>query len=104
MTNKLVWLIPIGALAIALTDMPYGYYMLLRVVICGSCIYLATRETRMSEAAWVWILGGCAVLYNPILRIHLGRDLWSVVNVATIALLTSHMWVASRRWSAKASN
>ena len=36
MTGKLVWLIPIAALAAALLHMPYGYYMLLRLLVCES--------------------------------------------------------------------
>ena len=91
---KLVWLIPMAALGVGLFDMPYGYYGLLRILVCGACLYLAVQAGN-SASGWVWILGGCALLYNPIFKIHLGREIWSVVNVATIALLAAHVWKQS---------
>ena len=98
--DKLVWIVPSAALAIALTEMPYGYYVLLRLLVCGLCLFLALNEARNGRPIWVWILGGVAVLYNPILRIHLNRELWSVVNVATILLLVAHMWSEGTRRNA----
>lgn len=104
MKAKLVSLIPMAALAAALLDLPYGYYVLLRLLVCGVCIYLAAREREDGRNTWVWLLGGCAVLYNPIFRIHLNRDIWSVVNIATIGLFAVHMWSASRRSMDRAPN
>ena len=92
---KLVWLIPTVALGVALFDMPYGYYGLLSLLVCGVCLYLAVQE-RNGGSGWAWILGGCALLYNPIFKIHLGREIWPLVNVATIALLAAHLWRSSR--------
>jgi len=36
---------------------------------------------------WAWVFGTAAGIYNPILRVHLNRPIWSVVNVLTIAVL-----------------
>ena len=66
---------------------PYGYYVLLRIVLCAICVFLAFRAQEIRNNAWVWILGVTAVIYNPIIRIHLTREIWSVVNVATIIVL-----------------
>lgn len=66
---------------------PYGYYILLRIVICAICVYLALRAYQQNNTSWVWILGVTAVVYNPILRIHLTREIWSVVNFITIVIL-----------------
>lgn len=92
MKAKLIWLIPMMALAVALLDLPYGYYVLLRLLVCGICIYLAMQDAYAGRAGWAWVLGGVAVLYNPIFRIHLNREIWSIVNVGTIAFLAAHMW------------
>ena len=43
------------------------------------------------------MLGGFGVLYNPIFKFPLSRDIWSIVNVATICLLAIHMWLGTRR-------
>ncbi len=66
---------------------PYGYYVLLRVVLCAICAYLAVRAVDIEAIPWAWILGVTAVVYNPIVRIHLTRAIWSVVNIATVVLL-----------------
>jgi hypothetical protein len=81
-----------AALAAALLDWPYDYYVLLRVLVCGVCIYLAVQERDVGRMQWAWVLGGVAVLYNPVLKIHLDRQIWTVINMATIALFAIHMW------------
>lgn len=64
---------------------PYGYYILLRWVCCAAFAYLAFQALVQKKECWVWALGITAIVYNPVIRIHLTRDIWSVVNVATIA-------------------
>lgn len=66
---------------------PYSYYTFLRIICCGSFVYLATLSNQRKTAHWQWVFVGLAVIYNPIFRIHLDRPFWSVVNVATVAVL-----------------
>jgi len=96
MISKLIWLVPMAALAVALLELPYGYYVLLRLLVCAVCAYLAVQENYAGRTGWTWVLGGVAVLYNPIFRIHLDREFWSVVNVATIVMFAVHMWSTGR--------
>ena len=67
-------------------DNPYGYYILLRWVCCGVFAYLALQAHSNQQQSWVWVLGITAALYNPILRVHLTREIWSVFNVITIGI------------------
>lgn len=73
---------------LALFQMPYGYYMLLRIITCATCVYSAVKfKTEWAK----WIFGILAVVYNPVLPVHLGdKDLWSIINFATAA----YMWIA----------
>ena len=73
-------------------DNPYGYYILLRIVVCASCVYLAFRASEINKEQWAWILGISAFVYNPIIRIHLNREIWSIVNIATIIMLIMTFW------------
>jgi len=69
---------------------PYAYYILLRWVCCAVFVYLAFQSLERDKIGWVWVLGITALIYNPILRVHLNRELWSVINVVTIGIaLTS---------------
>ncbi len=66
---------------------PYGYYILLRIAVCAICLYLMFRAIELNNTPWMWILGITAVIYNPIIRIHLTREIWSVLNIATVVML-----------------
>jgi hypothetical protein len=68
-------------------DNPYGYYILLRFVVCGVFIYLAISAYALGKWPWIWVFAATAFLYNPLIRFHLGREVWEIVNVATILLV-----------------
>ena len=72
---------------------PYGYYILLRWVCCAAFVYLAIQAWNLEKSGWVWILGVTAAIYNPILRIHSTRELWSVVDLVTIGLAVASIFV-----------
>ena len=75
-----------------------SYYMLLRVITCATCVYSAVKF----KTEWTrWIFGVLAVLYNPVLPVHLGdKDLWSIINLATVV----YMWIALRAESKAAKS
>ncbi len=88
MMKKLaIIVIMVIALSVALAEMPYGYYQVLRVFICGSALYLAWHLRGVISENWVWLLGGIAVLYNPLIKLSLGSDVWPIANLATIVIL-----------------
>lgn len=65
---------------------PYGYYILLRLVCCPVFAFLAYRAYEDGKTGWVWVLGVLAVIYNPFARVHLTREIWAVINIASIAV------------------
>jgi hypothetical protein len=95
---KPIWLVPIAALSVALLDMPYGYYQLLRVLVFCATAYLALECQRRGYVAWAWALGGMAIVYNPFFKLALGRELWTLVNIATIVVFISHWMSTARTW------
>jgi len=72
---------------------PYGYYILLRWVCCAAFTYLALKAYAQGKEGWVWVLGVMAVIYNPIIRIHLTREIWSVLNVVTVIAMVASIGV-----------
>lgn len=98
--SKLVWLVPIAALGGALLDMPYGYYQLLRVLVFCATAYLAFESHKRGDVAWAWALGATAIVYNPFFKLALGREIWTMVNIATIVLFIAHWIAAARTWEA----
>jgi FtsH-binding integral membrane protein len=55
---------------------PIGFYTALRLVVCGSAIYLAYRAHQLQKGFWVWIFGAVAVLFNPLVPVYLRRTQW----------------------------
>jgi len=84
-------------LVLALGRWPYGYHMLLRVVVFASGLLIATLiYQRMKDfTAWVVVFLIAAIIFNPILPLHLTRSVWSTLNVIAAALFVTH-WLVVR--------
>lgn len=57
--------------------------------------WIAYEQWRHDDAVsgWVVAFGGIAFLYNPLMPIHLTREIWSAINVATAAVFLGHLRV-----------
>jgi hypothetical protein len=78
---------------------PYGFYVLLRLVICGSAAYLAFAAHSLDKRAWIWLMGATALLFNPVVRIPMARSSWQVVDfVAALVFAASLLFIRDRRW------
>lgn len=65
----------------ALGQWPYGYYTLLRLVVCGAGAYTAFLMYEWHRPGLAWLFGFIAVLFNPVIRVHLSRDLWQPIDI-----------------------
>jgi hypothetical protein len=77
-------------LFLCLLDMPYGFYRFVRFVALmgfGVLAYNAKEENKNTEMI---IYGGLALLFQPLFKIALGREIWNIVDVvAGIGLIAS---------------
>lgn len=80
MRKNPIFLIAGIVLFIALGDLPYAYYQLLRFFICGAGAYGAYLAYQQKKTGWAWILGILALLFNPFLKFYLGKDTWKIVD------------------------
>ena len=75
---------------VCLLNMPYGYFQLVRfVALVGFAIlaYKANEQGRKTEAIIYVCLG---ILFQPLVKIALGRQIWNIVDVVVgVALLVS---------------
>ena len=75
------------AVLIGIGRMPYGYYSLLRLTVCGFSVFLLFGRSPVKIEWQRWVLGATAVLYNPVLPVVIGdKDIWIVLNLATVLL------------------
>ncbi len=66
---------------------PYGYYQVLRIVVCIAAAYGAYTAFTTERAAWVWVLGAVAVLFNPIAPVYLDKETWVIPDIIAGILL-----------------
>lgn len=67
--------------------LPYGYYMLLRLVACGVFAFAAFIAYDRKRQILPWVYGFMALVFNPIIKIHFPKEMWAAVDVAAGVLL-----------------
>ncbi|MHC4538055.1 MAG: DUF6804 family protein [Planctomycetota bacterium] len=73
----------------ALGNWPYGYYQLLRFVVCGISIFVAFMAYQWQQLWAMWLFGVVAVLYNPLIPIHLPKQVWHTIDVTCAFLFVA---------------
>jgi len=68
-------------LFVAIAELPYGYYQILRWVVCGVAIYIAYMAYRWRKVWATWVFGFVAALFNPIIPVHLTKEIWQPIDV-----------------------
>lgn len=72
----------------ATTKLPIGYYTFLKIVITIWGIITGIRNLVSNPNGVKVILSfGLAVLYNPLIEIHLARDTWEVINIISCCVI-----------------
>lgn len=74
-------------LLLCLFDMPYGYYILVRLAATVGFAYMAYKYYEMKKENLVWTFGALALLFQPLAKMPLGREIWNMVDVAVAIFL-----------------
>jgi hypothetical protein len=78
---------------ICLADMPYGYFQLVRTLAMIGFAVLAYNANERGENNLAILFVGLAILFQPLIKIPLGRELWNIVDVIVgVGLLISVFW------------
>lgn len=67
--------------------MPYGYYTLLRIVATVVFVWAGYTAYQRHKNTLPWIFGITAILFNPILKIYLPKEIWAAIDIAAGLLL-----------------
>lgn len=70
-------------LFIGAAPLPYGYYMLLRIAACGFFVWAAVITYEKRSQYLPWVFGLLALLFNPIIKIHLPKELWAMIDICS---------------------
>ena len=86
--TKNLWLISAilaAALLIGCFPCGYGYYRFLRIVVFIGSVLVIVGNAKEGFAWRNLVLGLLAILFNPILPIHMDREVWMVVDAVGAA-------------------
>lgn len=75
------------ALLLCLVPMPYGFYMLVRFFATVMFGLMAYRYYQEKKENLMITFGALAVLFQPLIKIPLGRTVWNVVDVVIAVVL-----------------
>lgn len=100
-TLHILCLVLAAMMLLAVVPWPYGYYVLVRfvaMVVFGYMAYSFYSNRRIEHAI---IAGVLALLFQPFIKVALGREVWQVVDViAGIGLIGYVIWDRKHRFTA----
>ena len=87
--QKLTMLAILLLLIAILFKLPYGYYTILRIVICAYFVYLVYQSyAKNRKLSLLCLLSALiAIIYNPIIKIVFSKEIWTWINVFTLVIL-----------------
>ena len=75
---------------LCLLEMPYGYYQLVRFAALIGFALLAYNSNEQGHKTEVIIYVCLAILFQPLVKIALGSQLWNIIDVVVgIGLIVS---------------
>ena len=89
---KYLYLILSVLLLLCLLPMPYGYYMLVRFVSMVTFGVMAYQYIQKKQTVWAITFGALAILFQPFIKVALGRTMWNIVDVI-VAVLLIVIWI-----------
>lgn len=79
-----------GVFLICILDMPYGYYQLVRFLALVGFAIVANHANQEKDQTSTILYISLAVLFQPLIKIPLGREIWNIVDVfVAIGLIVS---------------
>jgi len=88
-TLRLFFFIPAIFLFIApLVKFPYGFYVLLRLIVSvssGVIIYRSYNDTKSINPTII-VYGLILLIFNPIIPVHLSREIWLPIDFLVAAI------------------
>ena len=77
--------------------MPYGFYQLVRFIALVGFGILAFNANQENKKTELIIYVSLALLFQPFMKISLGRDLWNIIDVIIAVALISSLFVKNKQ-------
>ena len=80
-------------LLLCLATMPYGYYQFVRLASMIAFAVIAYQYYEQKREGLMITFVALAILFQPFLKIALGRTMWNVVDVVVAVGLIVLWWI-----------
>jgi hypothetical protein len=77
----------IGILIVAAAPLPYGFYMLVRIVATIVFVWAAVVAVQRKRITLATVFGLVAILFSPFLKVHFDKEVWVVLDLLAAGLL-----------------
>lgn len=84
---KVLKIVLAALLLLCLLHMPYGYYQLIRWAALVCIAFMGYDYYQRKDIPLAFVFFGLAVLFQPVVKIALGRTLWNIVDVVVAIFL-----------------
>lgn len=92
---KILSIIAIILLVKAISGNPYSYYIFMRWALCAIFLYCSYNMLINRNRFWLFIYLLLSIIYNPIVPLHMNRDIWTVINLISIVLILTSIFMQS---------
>ena len=96
LTMKIIYPILATLMLLCLAPMPYGYYQFVRFVSMVVFVVMAYQYYVKKQMEWAFAFGALALLFQPFVKIALGRTMWNIVDVV-VAVMLLVLWYKDRK-------
>lgn len=92
MNIKLLYLLLSALLLLCLAPMPYGYYQLVRFISMVLFALFAYNYWIKEIKPLAITFGALALLFQPFVKVALGRAMWNVTDVVALGLIGIYLY------------
>ena len=92
---KQIEIILAALLLLCLAPMPYGYYQFVRFVAMVVFAVMAYRYYEEKKNQLAIVFGALALLFQPFIKVALGKAMWNVVDVV-VAIALILLWYRNK--------
>lgn len=86
MNRKYILYVTACLLFFAIFSLPYGYYQLLRLIVCGVAVWTSWSFYKSKLTTWAIIFLFVAILFNPLEPVYLTKGAWVPLDFITACL------------------
>ena len=84
-------------LLLCLAPMSYGYYVLVRFISFVIFTWFAIHFYKVKRESLCFLFGTLSLLFQPFVKITLGRTIWNIVDVLVAMWLCWLSWKIHKR-------